>query len=72
MSLNDSPTNPKDNPITFLTGTDNYLYTRSFAKWLDQELITMKRKDYTSLTELDDVFVSPWSVPQPLEGTDGF
>lgn len=35
MSLNDSPTNPKDNPITFFTGTDDSLYTRTFAKWLD-------------------------------------
>jgi len=72
MSLNESPTNPKNNPITFLTGTDNYRYTRSFAKWLGQDTITMKRKDYASLSQLEDQFVSPWSVPQQLQGTDGF
>ena len=35
MSLNDSPTNPKNNPIMFFTGKDDYMKTRSFAKWLD-------------------------------------
>lgn len=55
MSLNESPTNPKNNPIMFFTGKDNYLNIRSFAKWLDLDYITLKRKDYQSIYTLMDV-----------------
>jgi len=78
MSINKSPTAPKDNPIIFFTGTDDYLYTRTFGSWLGQDHITMKRKDYLSLSELTDVYTDPWSkegqesTPEYLHGTDGF
>jgi len=72
MSLNDSPTNPRDNPIVFFTGKDDYLMTRQFGKWLDIGHITLKRKDYQSLLNLTDVCENPWSVEVPLKGTDGF
>jgi hypothetical protein len=72
MSLNESPTNPKNNPITFFTGKDNYKLTRSFAKWLDVDYITLKRKDYNTIYDLVDTCQSPWEKMLPLEGTDGF
>ncbi len=56
MSLNDSPTNPKNNPIMFFTGKDDYKKTRSFAKWLDLDYITLQRKDYASIYTLEDQF----------------
>ena len=39
----------------FFTGKDNYLNTRSFAKWLDLDYITLKRKDYQTIYTLMDV-----------------
>ncbi|CDW87257.1 cd36 family protein [Stylonychia lemnae] len=78
MSINYSPTSPKDNPIVFFSGTDDYLYTRSFGLWLDLPYITMKRKDYTSLFNLEAVYADPWiqadgtGGKEYLEGTDGF
>ena len=39
LSIDLSPTNPKDNKMTFLTGEGDekyaYLFTRTYNKWLD-------------------------------------
>ena len=60
MAINTSPTQPEDNPVVFLTGTDDYMYTRRFARWLDLDYISMKKKDYLSNTVLQDKFDEPW------------
>lgn len=60
LAINESPTGPANNPISFFTGTDDYLYTRSFAKWLDHDYIGIKRKDYVSLSEVEDTYENPW------------
>jgi hypothetical protein len=71
ISINNSPTQPPKNLIAFFTGTDDYLYTRRFARWLDLEYISMKRKDYDSISLLSDRYVEPWQGRVYMDGTDG-
>ncbi len=71
MSLNESPINPKNNPVVFFTGTDDYLLTRSFGQWLGKSYISMAEKDYKNIYELKDINRMPWGEPVPLDGTDG-
>jgi hypothetical protein len=61
MSINTSPTSPNNYPIAFFTGDGDYLFTRRFALWLDRPFITVKRKEYTTLTKMEDVYVEPWA-----------
>lgn len=35
--------------------------TRKFALWLDRPYITVKRKEYTSFTNIEDIYVEPWA-----------
>lgn len=60
MAINQSPTSPVNNTVVFFTGTDDYMYTRRMARWLDQEYITIKKKDYDSISTLSDSYVEPW------------
>lgn len=71
MSINDSPTNPPNNTMVFFTGTDDYMYTRRVARWLDLDYISIKKRDYDSLTQLSDRYVEPWEGRDYLDGTDG-
>ena len=71
MSINTSPTQPNDYPIAFFTGNGDYTYTRTFARWLDRPYISIKRKEYTSITNIQDVYVEPWEGRVMLDGTDG-
>ena len=50
LSLNDPPTHPKNNTVSFFTGEDDYRMTRQYGQWLGQENILMKGKQYTSMT----------------------
>ena len=53
LSIDQSPTNSANNMIAFLSGTgDNkqdYLLTRQYAKWMNQENISILRKDYKTI-----------------------
>lgn len=73
MAINLSPTTPLNNPIALFSGTDDSMYIRSFAKWLDRDYISIKRKDYDSMTMMMDIYDEPWKSQRVyLEGTDGF
>jgi hypothetical protein len=49
-----------NNPVTFLTGKDDYKKTRRIMNWLDRPFITVKRRDYVTIEELEDVYEEPW------------
>ena len=61
LSINRAPTTPLNVPMSFFTGTDDYTLTRRFGTWLDNNAITIKRKDYVNLYETDVVYVEPWA-----------
>lgn len=71
MAINLAPTSPLNNPVTFFTGTDDYMYIRRFAKWLDIDYIAVRRQDYETINEMKDVFDEPWEQKIYLDGTDG-
>lgn len=60
LSINQSPTGPANNSIGFFSGTDDYRYTRRFSRWLDRDYITIKRKDYLSISTVNDTYENPW------------
>ena len=39
LSINDGPTAPLNFSVGFMTGADDYMYTRSIASWLESENI---------------------------------
>ncbi len=61
MAINDSPTTPPNNTMGFFTGTDDFMFTRRMALWLNQEYISIYRKDYDSISQLSDRYVEPWT-----------
>lgn len=71
MSINTSPTQPPNNTVAFFTGTDDYLFTRRVARWLNLEYVSMKRMDYDSISTLSNRYVEPWMGRDLLDGTDG-
>ena len=71
MTINSAPTGPPHNPIAFFEGTDDYMYTRTYALWLNRTNISIKRKDYTDIYTVADVYDNPWSQEIPINGTDG-
>jgi hypothetical protein len=70
-----APTNPINNTIAFLSGEGedkfDYLFTRSYSKWLNQDLIWRQTRDYTSINVTETVFRQPWLEPIEVNGTDG-
>ena len=40
-------------------------------KWLGEENIYIRRKDYISLNQTTDILANPWVEPVPMNGTDG-
>lgn len=60
MGINLSPAYPPDNPIMLFTGTDDHLYTRQVARWLNLDYISMKKRDYDSFSTLSDRYFEPW------------
>ena len=71
LSLDDPPTHPKDNPISFFTGEGDYKNTRRYASWLESDKITIQKKDYKSISQLYNTTFSPWREEVFLDGTDG-
>jgi hypothetical protein len=71
MGINLSPAYPPNNTIAFFTGTDDSLYTRRIARWLNLDYITMKRRDYDTMSTLSDRYTEPWDGRIYIEGTDG-
>jgi CD36 family len=71
MSINSSPTQPPNNTVAFFTGTDDYMFTRRVARWLNLEYISLQRMDYDSISTLSHRYVEPWMGRDNLEGTDG-
>lgn len=61
MSINTSPNSPNNYSIAFFTGEGDYLYTRTFAQWLDRPYITMKRKEYKTISTMENIYVEPWA-----------
>jgi hypothetical protein len=51
---------PPNNSIALFTGTDDYMYTRTLARWLDLDYVSIKKLDYDSISKLSDRFDEPW------------
>lgn len=57
LSIDQGATNPADNKIAMYSGQvdggdeKSYLLTRTYAKWLDNTVITMRTLDYTSINK---------------------
>ena len=49
----------------------SYLFTRSYAKWLGQESISIAGKDYKSINQTVDILKNPWLEKVQINGTDG-
>lgn len=49
MAINSSPTGPLNNSIHLFMGNDDYMFTRSFAQWLDRPYQSMKKLQYTDI-----------------------
>lgn len=60
MAINISPAYPPNNTVVLFTGTDDSTYTRRVARWLDLDYISMKKKDYDSITQTSDRYTEPW------------
>jgi hypothetical protein len=43
MSLNSDPTSPPNIPMSFLTGTDDYMQVRKYAQWFGLDYINLMR-----------------------------
>ena len=71
LSLDNPPTHPTDNRISFFTGEGNYKNTRRYGSWLDKDTIRIQKKDYVSINELYNTTFSPWEEEVHLDGTDG-
>lgn len=75
LSIIFSPTNPLNNSMAFFQGDGDedysYLLTRTYSKWMGQQQVYIKKKDYTSLNQTNDVFFNPWNEPVEVNGTDG-
>jgi hypothetical protein len=71
LSIASSPTTPPNNNIRFFTGVDDYSLTRSYAKWLDSETITIQYQDYQSINHVIKKTKDPWDETVYLRGTDG-
>ena len=71
LSLDDPPTHPPNNSISFFTGEDNYKNTRRYGSWLGSDKIKIQKKDYESITKLHETTYSPWREEVYIDGTDG-
>lgn len=54
MGINLAPMYPPNNKVTLFTGTDDHKQTRRIAKWLQRDYMTMKRRDYKTVSTLGD------------------
>lgn len=71
LSLDAPSTHPPNNPISFLTGEDNYKLTRVMGLWLGEETIKVAALDYTTINTLKPANYNPWAEKIPIYGTDG-
>lgn len=71
LAVSQPPTHPANNTVAFFTGQDEYMMTRTYGKWIDQEYIKMRGKEYKSINEIVDYTYSPWRENVLLDGTDG-
>ena len=75
LSIEFSPTNPKNNTMAFLTGEGNdkfdYLFTRLYSKWLNNENVYIRGHDYVTINKTEEVFYQPWIEAIEVNGTDG-
>lgn len=71
LAMDAPPTHPKNNPIAYLTGEDDYMLIRDYALWLNSTEVLVWTQDYTSLTQLEPAPYAPWPEPEVLRGTDG-
>jgi hypothetical protein len=71
MSVNKPPTILSEQPVSFFTGEDDYMFTRRVALWNGQNYVTVARADYTDIQTLEHGFINPWAEPVTFTGTDG-
>ena len=71
LALDNPPTHPKDNPVSFFTGEDNYKNTRRYASWLESDEIMIQYNTYESISKVVPATRAPWKDPVQLDGTDG-
>lgn len=62
QSYKSPPQAPKQVNVAFFTGTDgDYLSIKKYANWLGNDAISVKKKVYTTIWDLDDFFLKPWT-----------
>ena len=71
LTINDGPTAPRNFSVGFLTGADDYMYTRWISSWLESENICVQKKDYSTMYDTYAFASNPWPEEVPLLGTDG-
>lgn len=71
LALDNPPTHPSSNRITFFTGEDDHKRTRAYADWLENPAISMQIKEYETINRLKETQISPWPTKVPLSGSDG-
>ena len=71
LSLDNPPTHPVNNSISFFTGEDNFRNTRRYGTWLGQDEIKIQYNTYSSINNVTSAMRSPWTESVYLDGTDG-
>lgn len=63
---------PFGNVVSLFTGESNDALVRTFGLWNGNANITVPGKVYTETKTTEDIFLSPWAEPVPVQGTDGY
>mmetsp|Transcript_19682 Transcript_19682/g.14417 ORF Transcript_19682/g.14417 Transcript_19682/m.14417 type:complete len:112 (-) Transcript_19682:201-536(-) len=72
MAVNLSPLTPgSDNAVGYFSGEDDYMKTRQQAIWLNRNYVSVKKFDYASINQLEEIRYEPWAERVYLDGTDG-
>lgn len=75
LSIEFSPTNPRNNSMAFLSGAGDqdydYLFTRLYSKWLGQTNVYIQGKDYETINKTVPILIQPWVEAIQINGTDG-
>jgi len=71
LSINNPPTNIKNNKVTLFTGVNDYKFTRRYALWANVPFANIQKPQYTSIYDTVSTNIEPWKERQYLAGTDG-
>lgn len=62
LSLNNRPTSPANNPISFFTGVGAEDLTRTMQMWYGSTNVTVQGKAYETTTTVVDLPYNPWTT----------